>query len=422
MSEGPFSATLDLTAHQADLARAFDRFWTDYVDPETGIIYDAPMRCPEVWPTPAEVAASIPTINGWDTAIENAPGEGGPLLAGLSLGAFDLTPERRRECLDHIFAGLVSLWEVPGRTGFICRGYLRDTHSFYIQTSCDQMPVYLFGLWLYVRSPHCRPEHRALVATIFDSVLRWLEGNDWSIRLADGRGGAHGGIKALRDPIIARYLALMLMAHEVTGDERWRRSFLAFREEEGRRRLADIASREKVWHPYTALYQCFALRVLEMLDPECGDFYARERRHFAVVMNAFCGAHIYPRFWPVPTSGAKTINTREDRLIDWRPAYAFAQASPVAAEPESPTFWYTCRYRLEQLRADAGVLNDGWLTYDYFTLLGTFHLAQGHPHRWLYAQPAKSLRGFFARLSTEQPLRFLPKLAFALGLRDWPSC
>jgi len=374
----------------------------------------------EVWPTPNEVAANIPTINGWDTAIENAPGEGGPLLAGLSLGAFDLPEERRRQCLDLIFEGMIGLWDAPGRTGFICRGFLEDRKSFYPQTSWDQVPPHLAGLWLYFRSAYCTEERSTTVAEVFDSVLRWIEGNGWAVAVYDGRPCAHGAIGESEDPGVARLLAVLLMAHEVTGDAHWRDAYVALRDEDDPRRFDCIAAREKVWQPYTSFYQTFFLWALEQLDDdeECRAFYARERRQFLFHLSSFTCRHIYAQFTPIGTGEGKTINVREDRLIDWRPAYEAAKRDPTAGDPEKPRFWYNYRTRLEQMRADMGPNNDGWLTYDFFTLLGAFALAQGRPSKWAYARPAACLTAFFRRLSFDRALRFLPKLAFALGVRD----
>jgi hypothetical protein len=415
-----WNPVVDLCGHEADFARALDLFWRAFVDPETGIVYDAPMDRPEVWPTPEEVAAGVPTINGWDTAIENAPGEGGPLLAGLALDAFAIPDERRRERMDLLFRGLVGLWDMPGRTGFVCRGFLRDRRSFYVQTSWDQVPPYLAGLWLYGRSRHCREAHRRVIAEVFESVLRWLEAHGWAITLHDGRPAVHGGMADVADPGIARLMALLLMGGEVTGDARWAEAYRGLRDADGRKRWDWIASREKVYSPYAAFYQAFFLWALEQLDgeEESKAFYARERRHFLIYLASSCVSHIYPRLTPIGRSEGKTINVREDRLIDWRPAWRAAKDDPMAGDPEKPRFWYNYRTRLEQMRADAGLLHDGWLTCDMFSLFGVFALVQGHRQSWAYATPAACLRAFFSRLSYDRPLRFLSKLAFALGMRN----
>ncbi|MHC4873035.1 MAG: hypothetical protein ACYTFY_14425 [Planctomycetota bacterium] len=414
-----WDAKVELSNHIAYLTEGFNDFWNNYVDPDTGIVYDVPMSETAVWPTPEEVKNSIPTINGWDTAIENAPGEGGPLLAGLSLGAFDIPEEMRCRYIDHIFKGLVSLWEIPGRTGFICRGYLKDGKEFYIQTSNDQIPLYLMGLWIFSCTRYADENQKSLIKEIFNSVLGWLKSNNWYITLFDGTPAVHGNFANLSDPGIARMLGLLLMAYDLTSEEEYLQNYINFRDQDDRVSFSAIADRNKIWHPYSTFYQTLYLWILEQLesDQECRDFYKEQRKWFVTYLGSYCSNHIYERFSPVGRDEGKTVNIKEDKLIDWRPAWKLASEDPESGNPEKPTFWYSYRLRLEQIRKDQGLNNDGWLTYDFFTLLGTYSLVKEQSSLWGYYGPAECLRSFFKRLSINGSTRFFPKLALALGIK-----
>jgi len=411
---------VDLTQHMPYLTEGFHDFWSNYVDPDTGIVYDAPMAETAVWPTPEEVNNSIPTINGWDTAIENAPGEGGPLLAGLALKAFDISEEHRHKYIEHIFNGLVSLWEIPGKTGFLCRGYLKEGREFYIQTSNDQIPLYLMGLWIFSHSKYADEDQKSLIKDIFKSVIGWLKGNDWQITLADGKAAAHGNFANLNDPGIARMLGLLLMAHDLTEAEEFKNDYLYFRDLKERKAFAAIADRSKIWHPYSTFYQTLYLWILEQLetDQQCRGFYKEQRKWFITYLGSFCSNHIYERFSPVGKGEEKSINVKEDKLIDWRQAWRLASEDPTSGDPEKPTFWYSYRLRLEQIRKDQGLNNDAWLTYDFFALLGTYALVKEENNLWGYYGPAECLRSFYKRLSISGSTRFFPKLALALGIKN----
>lgn len=446
-----WSVRLDISYHSSALTVAFERFWATYVDPRTGVVYDAAMGramdladqaepggftheplgspCtsaasrPDLgpWPTPREVAESSPTVNGWETAIENAPGEGGPLLAGLVLGAFDLPEPRRIQCIDLIYRGLLSLWSVPGKTGFVCRGYLPRSKAFYRQTSFDQMPYFIFGLNTYARSRFCPPEHREQIAACVHSAMKWMQDAHWRLPLYGTDVPARHGSGRSEDPgQTAKMLAMLLMAHEITGDAHWRHVYESWRDENGRRALQNIQRQDKVWEPYQLLYVALMLRQLERLDQdsEARLVYRQQRWMLMYPLAIACSRHVYPQFAPILPNQSRSIHARPDTLIDFRPALAEA-CRRLGFRPEQPLFHWTYREIYELDRLGQGSAGDGYLTYDYFCAMGAHRLVMSdwpadRPH-WGAERTRRAIEGFLNLLCLEHPLRFVPKLALSMA-------
>ena len=353
------------------LTQVFEDYWRTFVDPNTGVIYECPYdaetiakadhEVPEFrhtdpvafkfppdyarpdlggWPTPEEVAASAPCVNGWFTPIENAASRGGMLLAGLAGGAFDLKPERRRACIDLLFKGLVGLWEAPGRTGFICRGFLPMSRAFYRQTSGDQLPLYLAGLLAYYDSKYCTPEHRKVIAEVFESVLSWLEEGNWLLRLHGARPPRPARVT---DPAAnARRLAMIAMAHHVTANPHWHDVYVKMRDEDNRKRFGYMTRRDKTWNMWDPWQTCLMYRILADLedDPECRAFYREQRWLFMHMFAYFCNHPVTLR--PRPPAGREVASYQPQPLPDWRPSL-LKTVRKSGFRPERWQHWYAIR-------------------------------------------------------------------------------
>lgn len=448
MARDIWSTELDMSPWADDFGCAFELFWKTYVDPNTGIIYDAPIdacvrqadksnkqfvhgqtptELPSIiarpdlgaWPTPDEIAASIPTINGWDTAIENAPAEGGTLLAALSRGALSISDTRRRECINHLYKGLISLWTVPGQTGFICRGYLPDTKAFYKQTSLDQLPLYVFGLYTYARSPYCTDLDRDEIAQCTGSILAWMENAGWRLTLFnDLRQTPHSNCRALDPTHITKMFALLLMTWQLTGNDHWYDIYQQWRDEDGGKYLHAISNRDKTWQTYQLMYAAILLDQLAAHDKDAPivDFYREQKWLLMHPLALFCSRHVYAQYQPTLPNILRSIHNSPDVMIDFRPALARA-VGEVSFEPNNARFMWIYREHLERYRMEQDVHGDGWLTYDYFTAAAAHQvIMRNWPEErpsWGAERTRATLEGFFSRLCFDHPLRFFPKLALS---------
>ena len=447
MARDLWKTRLDVSPWLGPLTEAFDVYWRTYVDPDTGVVYDSPndpaamakadhevqafrhtaseaFPIPEeyarpdlgAWPTPEEIAASVPCVNGWFTPIENAASRGAMLLAGLVRGAFDLTPERRSQCVDLLFKGLIALWDVPGRTGFVCRGFLPRSRAFYKQTSHDQVPLYLIGLAAFRDSEYCSDDQRALVADVFESVMSWLEAGEWVIRLHDGeRQTPHNRLADSNDPgHNAKVFALLLLAHQVTGNAHWREVYLAWRDENARKRFGYLARRDKTWAIYDPWQISVMYRILARHDdhPECRAFYDEQRRLFMHTLAYFC-RHPLPPHVPLPLD-APAHEPR--RLPDWRPGWLRA-ARESGFEPNRSVFWYQVAACLDELtpgaRSHAGLISTyAWVLAAYRLIMADW--PEDRPS-WGAENIRERLEQVLARLDPRLPLSNVHVLAFALG-------
>ena len=376
MAKDLWNTDIDVSAWDDVLTQWFERYWDAFVDPDSGIIYDNPVdlvtrsradcdigtfqhTSPEdfqfpddyarpdlgSWPTPEEVAASVPAINGWFTPIENAASRCGMLLAGLVRGAFALTEERRQQAVQHLLRGMIALWEVPGRTGFVCRGFLPQSGAFYRQTSHDQIPPYLYGLAACHASSYVTHKDRNLIAQVVDSVLGWLEEGNWNMRLfGDSPEIAFRLLKDNNDPgTNTKLLAMLAMAHQVTGSDRWGRLYRKFRDEDNRKRFAHIARRDKSWLHFDPWQITMFLRFLSDYesDQECRDFYNEQRWLFMHTLAYFC-EH------PVPPPEDREMKTELRVLPDWRPALS-ATVRADGFDPTNGRFWYQVGANLKEM-------------------------------------------------------------------------
>lgn len=445
-----WSSRVDLSPWDTDFTAAFELFWQHHVDPDTGVVYDAPMQpgmvdadCvigrfihrtppaaipagyahPEFgpWPTPEEVAASIPTLNGWDTAIENSPSLGGPLLAGLAAGAFNLSHSRRRACMDQLFHGLISLWRVPGETGFVCRGYLPKSKAFYRQTSYDQVPYLVYGLSRYARSGYCSARQRDEAIACVQSVLVRMEQAAWHLANHDETPSPPKRPFRLDDPgHFAKLMAMLLQGWELTGDPHWREVYERHLADDAARTTRALDRQDKVWEPYMLFFLAVALKELARLDgrDDRKTWFDERRRLIMPKLASFCGRHVYAQFQPTLPKHQGTIHARGDRLIDFRPALA-QSAAEHGFLPDDVTFRWLYREALERERARQGTSDDGWLLYDFFCVTGAHQLVMsdwpsGRPH-WGAERTRRAIEGFFTRLSFKHPSRFLPKLSLAIA-------
>jgi hypothetical protein len=265
-----FVTELDLTPHLPTMHRVLERYLATYADPRTGLLYHSPLGDADAFPTPEEVAAEIPNSQGWYTAIEDCSFMGPLLLWGLSRSTCGLSDERRRELGSLLFAGLMRLWEVPG-SGFIARGICPGRRDFYPNSSPDQVPNSLRGVWAWGRSGLASDAQQRLAGDVFNSVLGRLEKFNWELRRADDQPGLGGSTNlfGLSPRNMPQVLALFAMAADLTGQGRYIDLLRRFRDEGYFARLKLIEHDDSpTWLPWQLELCMQAARVLDELDPD----------------------------------------------------------------------------------------------------------------------------------------------------------
>lgn len=314
--------TLNARPHLPLVARALDLYLATYMDPERALLCNSPLDYPPPYPTEEEVRAEIPNSQGWFTAIEDSSYLTASLLWALARGTPDLAthdPATASQWADlghRAFAGMRLLWSVPGN-GFVCRGIVPGATAFYPNSSIDQFPNYLRGLWAWARSDKATAGERAQAAEVFRSCMGWLEGHRWTIQRWDGKPGIAGNIAVPHARHAPQFLALFLMAHDLTGEGRWMDAYRRFRAEDGRARLLCI---EEDRHPHWGAgwdMQLFseAVTVVRELDSTaetrqiCAAGLSRMARMAMIVLNGY------------PLNAQLPYPPAVERRYDWREAH-----------------------------------------------------------------------------------------------------
>jgi len=319
-----FRKEFDHTVYYPTLNRALETFLATYGDPEYGLVYHSPISEPGAFPTTEEIRAEIPNSQGWFTAIEDCSFLGPILLGAISRSHCGLSPERRQEIGTLLFKGLVRLWEVPG-TGFIARGLNPGGgKEFYPNSSPDQVPNYLRGVWEWARSGLATKEEQDKAQKIFVSVLSRLESYQWELRRSDNEEGlpGSGNITHASQRNSAQFLAMFAMAADLTGDSKWVEIFRQFRDEKDSIRLTFITSDDSpTWLPWQMELVIEALRVLQRLDsdPIAQLAYAKGIRR----MGALASIHIAGYgLWSTPSrTPAPPVTLSLPPAIEARPDF-----------------------------------------------------------------------------------------------------
>jgi hypothetical protein len=175
------------------------------------------------------VAASKPSTGGWGTALENCALDGGSYLGGL-VDRFSVTRQPgHAEEARKVFCGLKLIADAADRKGCIPRGVMPDRKTHYPESSVDQYTKYAYGLWRYFHSPIATEPEKSDIRSIFESMLRRLEADQFVILRDDGGPTRFGDLNALKPSRAERLLAIVLAGADVTGDAHWREVYLQLR-------------------------------------------------------------------------------------------------------------------------------------------------------------------------------------------------
>jgi len=199
------------------LDQAHDVIWRTRIDGH-GIMRDYVGALP----TPEDCALGRPNAIGWWSPIEN-----GPMFTGLYLPAMCERARRRgepadREKVARLARGLLKCASVSDVPGFIARGVGSDGQCHYGLGSDDQTHPWFLGLHAFLASGLATVQERDEAGRRLAEVGRALAANGWRCP-ADGafRGQYRGGYTGHLFRDAARYLHLLRVMHEVTGEAEW---------------------------------------------------------------------------------------------------------------------------------------------------------------------------------------------------------
>lgn len=237
--------TLPLRAEHPSLPQAVEQahseLWHRFVDPH-GIICDFVGELP----TPEDCNLGKPNAIGWWSPIED-----GPMFTGLYLPAACERARRTGHASDRTNArrlmhGLIKCTSVSDVPGFIARGIGTNGMCHYPLGSDDQTHPWFLGLRAYFTSGFAADDERRQIVAKVQEVAEVLESTGWRCP-CDGafkgqfRGGFQGHL--FRDAV--RYLHMLRITHDITGDPVWLdryRKALAEKPAQGDKTRADICA------------------------------------------------------------------------------------------------------------------------------------------------------------------------------------
>jgi hypothetical protein len=202
---------------QNAIEQAHAALWSKFVDGQ-GILRDFVGETP----TPEDCALGKPNSIGWRSPIAN-----GAMFTGLYLPAACQRARRSGDPVDRASArrlalGLLKCASVSDVPGFIARGVGTDGKCHYPAGSDDQTHPWFYGLHAYLHSDIPSAGERKRIAENMEQVGSALESTAWNCP-CDGafkgqfRGSFQGHL--FRDAV--RYLHMLRILHDVTGDRVW---------------------------------------------------------------------------------------------------------------------------------------------------------------------------------------------------------
>ncbi len=311
---------LDLTRLGPALSRHMQSYEAGHIDPKRGTIYNGVKDYAPHFPTEAECLAEIPNSQGWFTAIEDNTLLSSWILWALARGVKGLDPLKCAAVGHLVFNGATLLWSVPGN-GFVARGLVPNSNAFFQNSSLEQLPNYLRGIWAWAKSDLATPAQRAVAADIFRSVLARLDRFDWILPRFDGQPGtgsaSTSNIRGLGPLQVPQYLTYFLMAHDLTGDGRYMDQYREALAGDGGVRLSLIAADNYPnWQGYRMSIFSQCVTVIAQLDPAPA---TQKACRAGLERMGVLGSNL---FWHYPMGLPLDRPAAPLRRYDWRGAYS----------------------------------------------------------------------------------------------------
>lgn len=216
------------------------QYFLDFQHPETGVLYGSRLSGKKSWISPADVLAEKPMPWGYGSRIADTGLHTGHILAAL-LDAYEARPDPflKKEILKCYKALKLigSLPEThpkadkPAQIGLVPRGpHPDDMNAWFDDSSMDQHTTYIISLALFASSELASDEDKAWIKQSLGKVGRRLEGNDWSIKRADGVTESHVGFswRGYNSNHVSILLPAVLALYEGTQDEHWLKQYEFF--------------------------------------------------------------------------------------------------------------------------------------------------------------------------------------------------
>ncbi len=224
------------------------QYFSEFQHPETGVLYGSRLSGKGSWTSPADVLAEKPKPWGYGSRIADTGLHTGHMLVAL-LDAYDARPDPYlKKQIDSCFKAIQLIGSLPEKypkpnkpalEGLVPRGpHPDDLSAWFDDSSMDQHTTYIISLALYANSPVASDEDKKWIRDSLGKVGRRLEGNNWSIKRADGVTEAHVGFSwtGYNSNHVSILLPAVLALYQGTGDEHWLERYEFFlKEAEGKR-------------------------------------------------------------------------------------------------------------------------------------------------------------------------------------------
>jgi len=214
-----------------------------FMSPATDLAYGMRINGPRgiaILESPAEIAArrvrGVYRPWGYGAGMEDVAYQNGMLLFALCDAEEASGNPYFAQLARRVAGGLRRLSTLSPVPGFVPRGPHPDGKSYYADSSRDQHSLYACGLWRYYHSRLATAADKEWIRTVIGQILQRLEKNGWTILSEDNSVEAHAGGSVLPcEPMnAALLLAMLAVAHDVTGDAHWQEVYERFgREKDG---------------------------------------------------------------------------------------------------------------------------------------------------------------------------------------------
>jgi len=211
--------------------------WDKFYSPESHLLYEREFTDAGQFPSPAEMAACIPSPRGAGTGMEDSCLNGGWHLDGMLSGHRVTGDQTYADKARLLFQGLVRLGSIGKTRGFVARSFAPGRTDVYPNSSADQYTAFVFAMWAYATSSVATEEERQTACGLAVDVARLLESFHDDIPTDNMEPSIYGDTAAIRPDRACRLLQAYKTAYALSGDRHWEDLYRDRIEADGRARL-----------------------------------------------------------------------------------------------------------------------------------------------------------------------------------------